>query len=405
MPKPVMPVRLPTGTSSDWMDSVPAEGLVQLLKGGLLDSGRATLAPEGRSGLNFAAQDYLGLASHPAVRAKVLSDAGQYPTDDACVRASGAATVQTLEARLAAALNLPHAVTFASGADAIRQTLAAILSPDDDVLIDFAAHSAMFETISAVRAGLHRFPTGSIEAVERRLIRLARQRRRGRSVIAVSAVSAHGSKLADLAELTALARLYDARLIVDASHDFGAMGQDGGGMMEIQGCLGRVDIVVGSLAKCFGADGGFAAFRDPGLDHALRQDAEPLPPMNASVLLAAAEIAFGPEGRRRRRNLHGISLRLRNHLMADGARVIGGASPLVPVLLPAKTALPRTALLESAGPQVNLLQAPIVPLHAPRWRIQLNALHGPADIDDLAELIRDVSRAFDRTPARLPVAV
>ena len=65
-------------------------------------------------------------------------------------------------------------------------------------------------------------------------------------------------------------------------------------------------------------------------------------------------------------------------------------------IMPALTALPRTALLESAGPRVSLLQAPTVPLHAPRWRIQLTADHSPADIDDLAELIRDVTRAFDR---------
>ncbi|MGB3251212.1 MAG: hypothetical protein WBB13_18825, partial [Tabrizicola sp.] len=91
-----------------------------------------------------------------------------------------------------------------------------------------------------------------------------------------------------------------------------------------------------------------------------------------------------------------LSLRLRNHLMADGIRPMGKASPFVPILLPLLTALPRTALLESAGPRVALLQSPTVPLHAPRWRIQLTAAHSPADIDDLAELIRDVTRAFDR---------
>ena len=81
---------------------------------------------------------------------------------------------------------------------------------------------------------------------------------------------------------------------------------------------------------------------------------------------------------------------------------MGKASPLVPVLLPAPTALARTALLESAGPLVTLLQAPSVAGHAPRWRLQLTADHSPADIDDLAELIRDVTRAFDRRPTPRP---
>lgn len=151
--------------------------------------------------------------------------------------------------------------------------------------------------------------------------------------------------------------------------------------------------------------GGSAAFRDPGFGPGIRRDARPLSAGNAGTILAAAEVAFGVEGRRLRRNLQGVSLRLRNHLMADGARVIGGAAPLVPVLLPAKTALPRTALLESAGPRVTLLQAPVVSFHAPRWRIGLNAGHGPADIDDLADLIRDVNRAFDRSRGRRRAAV
>jgi glycine C-acetyltransferase len=219
----------------------------------------------------------------------------------------------------------------------------------------------------------------------------------------VPAVSAHASRVAELDELSALARQHGATLIADVTHDLGAMAPCGGGVMEIQSCLGRVDIVLGSFAKSFAASGGFAAFRDPALKADLLQSqwrTTALSPVNASVILAALDLISGPEGKRRRRNLHGIALRLRNHLMADGVKVMGKASPFVSILLPTLTALPRTALLESAGPLVTLLQTPSVPAHAPRWRIQLTADHSPADIDDLAELIRDVSRAFDRQPVR-----
>jgi glycine C-acetyltransferase len=221
--------------------------------------------------------------------------------------------------------------------------------------------------------------------------------------IAVPAISAHGSRIADLAELTNLARHYHATLIVDVTHDLGAVGQSGGGVMEIQGCLGRADVVLGSLTQTFASPAGFAAFRNPA-DRALL--CAPTPPEaapNAVALRVALDLIQSPEGRRRRRNLHALSLRLRNHLMSDGIKVMGQASPFVPIPLPPLTALPRTALLESAGPRVTLLQAPIVPHHAPRWRIQLTAAHGPADIDDLAELIRDVTRAFSRAPERTRV--
>ncbi len=361
---------------------------------------RSARAPDGqRLGLDFATEDYLGLARHPAVLASASADSEPDHRPKDC-------PVTAPQSLLAAHLQLPAVLTFASGAEAIGETFAALLSPDDDVLVDSGAHPAMFTAILAARAGLHRFPSGSLDAAERRLLRLARQPRRGRLIVAVPAVSAAGSRVADLAGLSALTRHSGALLVADVSQDFGALGQDGGGVMELQGCLGRIDVVLGSLGKCFAVAGGFAGFRDPALAAAVRRRMTPSPlPVDADRLLTATRIVFSPEGRRLRQNLHGIALRLRNHLLADGARVLGAASPFVPILLPPATALPRTALLASAGPSVTLLQAPQVSPHAPRWRVELNARHSPADIDDLAELIRDVNRAFDRVPPRMPLAV
>jgi glycine C-acetyltransferase len=342
-----------------------------------------------RPGLDFSTQDYLSLATHPAIRAAARDPqplAAPFDMDD----------------RLAKFVQLAAAVTFASGTQAICQTLGALLRPGDEVIVDTAAHPAMVESVLQAQANLHRTPSGSAEGVERRLSRLARKPHRGRLFIAVPAVSPFGSRIADLAELTNLTRHYQATLIVDVTHDLGAMGQSGGGVMEIQGCLGRADVVLGSLAHTFASPGGFAAFRNP-TDRAKLDRAQCEASLNTGALHAALDLLESPEGRRRRRNLHGLSLRLRNHLMSDRIKVMGQASPFVPILLPPLTALPRTALLESAGPRVALLQAPQVPLHAPRWRIQLSAAHGPADIDDLAELIRDVTRAFDRVPTRARV--
>jgi glycine C-acetyltransferase len=355
----------------------------------LVSANSGWLEDAARPGLDFATQDYLSLANHPAIRA-----AAREPQP--------IAVPADLDRRLADFLQLPAAATFPSGTQAIHQTLGALLCPGDEVIVDTAAHPAMAEAVLKAQAILHRTPSGSAEGVARRLARLTRKPRCGRLFIAVPAISAHGSRIADLAELTNLARQYHATLIVDVTHDLGAMGQSGGGVMEIQGCLGRADVVLGSLAHTFGAPSGFAAFRNPA-DRAALVRTQPIAPVISRTLIAALDLIEGPEGRRRRRNLHGLSLRMRNHLMSDGIKVMGQASPFVPILLPPLTALPRTALLESAGPRVRLLQAPQVPLHAPRWRIQLSAAHGPADIDDLAELIRDVTRAFNRAPTRLRV--
>jgi glycine C-acetyltransferase len=355
-------------------------------------------------GLNYATQDYLALAAHPALRSAAMAALGQHrlcpPGTAPCLGLT--APVLALEERIAAFLQLSQAVTFPSGAEAIRATLHTLLSPGDDVIVDAGAHPAMFETVLAARARLHRSPAASLDGVERRLRRLSSRPGRGRVWVAVPAISAHGSAMADLAELSALCHSHGAGLIADVTHDLGSMAQGGGGVMEIQGCMGRIPVVIGSFAKCFGASGGFAAFHDQSLvdrlrgGHAGQWRTAALSPVNAAAILAAFDLIDSPEGRRRRRRLHGNALRLRNHLMADGLRVMGQPSPLVPVRLSPLTALPRTALLESAGPRVTLLRAPIVAAHTPRWRIQLSSDHGAADIDDLAELIRDVTRAFDR---------
>ena len=350
--------------------------------------------PPPRAGLDFATQDYLALADHPDLRAAAASMSTQGEPED---------PLPALPSRLAAFLGLSAVQCFASGTAAIRHALLSVLRPGDHAIVDAGAPQALFDAVRASGAQLHRAPSASVDGVERRLSRLARQPRQGRLLIAAPAVSSHAAGIVDLAELSTLARTYGAMLIVDATNDLGAMGPCGGGIAEIQGCAARIDVIVGSFARTFGAAGGYAAFRDPPPRPVLNV-AAPLPMLNARIILAALDLVASAEGQRRRRVLHGLSLRLRNHLQADGIKVMGKAAPFVPILLPPETALPRTALLESAGPRVRLLQAPTVPLHAPRWILQLSAARGPADIDDLAELVRDVTRTFDRTPARTKVS-
>lgn len=314
---------------------------------------------------DFATQDYLGLATHPALGAAASGTLSRHrllPSD------GPNAPALAVQQRTAALLRLPHAATFASGEQAIRATLAALLAPGDEVILDIAADPAM--TQAAILAGARpvRTPSASVEGVERRLRRLSGQRRQGRLWVAVPAISAHGAAVADLAEVSALCRLHGAGLVVDASHDLGAMGEHGGGVMELQGCLGRADVVLGSFAPSFGATGGFAAFRDPALPARLRRAgwrSPTLSPGKASAILAAFVLIDGAEGRRRRRRLHGNALRLRNHLMADGLPVMGQPAPFVPVRLPPATAQARSALLASAGPRLPLLQAPSSPATRP----------------------------------------
>lgn len=340
-------------------------------------------------GRNFAALDPL-LLSRDLVSARLSAD-----PDPAAL----------LTERLARFLSMPAVLSFASGAMAIRHVLPALLDPTDEVIIDAGADPAMFETVRHAEARLHRSPPGSLDAVERRLQRLARQPRTGRLFVMLPAIARLTSVAADLADFCTLCAAHGAILVVDASQDLGMIGQAGQGLAEVQGCLAGIDVILGDMAGTFAVPGGFAAFRDPALADRVRAHplrALPLAPAFAAMTLAALALVASPEGARRRRLLHGNALRLRNHLMADGLRVLGHPSPVVPVLLPPRKAEAHSALLRSAGVTVPLLQAPMVAGHAPRWHVRLNAGHRPADIDDLADLMRDVIRAVGR-PAKAPL--
>lgn len=306
-----------------------------------------------------------------------------------------------LEVRLANFLRLPKAVTFATRGLSIRAALGSILRAGDAVILDAACDSAMFETVSSLKAAPYRSPPGSLSAVERRLRRLSASRGAGRLWVAVPAISAQASVMAEVADLADLCQHYDAGLIVDVTQDLGATGQFGGGVMEVQGCLGRADVVLGSFSRSFGAPGGFVALRNPDLAPGLaRMQIRPLAASHEATILASLDLMESSEGQRRRRRLHGISLRLRNQLLADGVPVMGHPSPIVPVRLRPETALACTALIQSAGVTVSLLQSPAVAAHATSWCLHLTADHSPADIDSLADLIRDVTRSLARHQSR-----
>jgi glycine C-acetyltransferase len=170
------------------------------------------------------------------------------------------------------------------------------------------------------------------------------------------------------------------------------MGPKGLGVLELQGLLGRADVVVGSFAKAFGSNGGFVASRNAPFHLGLRLGAAgqsqsaALSSMQASVILAAFDLVQSPDGARRRARLLANSLRLRNRLVAEGFHVMGQPGPLVPVLLKG-TIYARAITSEVArqGVLVNLLESPLVPRHAPRWRLQLMSEHTIADIDRLSE--------------------
>lgn len=369
-----------------------------------------TEAGELVSGLDFRSADCLGLAGHPALRAVALaalrdrnSARGQWIATPGGVTETHLA----LEARVRGFLRAGQATVFPSGSEANRAALRALLRAGDHLIVDAGAHPALAEVARGIGAGVHRSPAGSVDGVERRLRRLRRAHPRAVIVVAVSAIAAMTAVRADLPALIDLCREGRALLLADLSHDLGAMGATGRGVLEIEGCLGRVDVVTASFGKCFGAAGGLVASRDPGLKAALgrglRGQTAALPAVQAAVILRAFDVIDSAAGAERRLRLMGNVQRLRNRLEGDFWPVQGLEAPFVPVRLPVEAAAGMTRAAERAGYLLDLLCAPLVAGHAPRWRIHLRADHAMAEIDSLAAALSRLRGL--QVPARRGAAV
>ncbi len=356
----------------------------------MLDRAGRTMA-----GLNFTSVDYLGLSNHDAIAAATLKAAQKLP-----LAAGGTATMTglspqllALERRVADSLGMADATVFGSGWQALQAATATLLSRGDHAIIDMNAHPGIKEGAQRAGAKVHTYPHASLEGVERRLSRLRRAEPQAGILVATSALFPTTATIPDLLGLVDLCAAYKATLMVDVAHDYGTMGVKGLGVLEAQSLIGRVDVVVGSFAKTFGSNGGFVTSHNPSFQLALRlggagqSRSAALSPLQAAVILAAFEIVFSPEGARRRTRLMANALRLRNRLVVEGFHVLGQPAPLVSVVFEGQLfARAITAEAARRGVLVNLLEAPHVPLHVPRWRLQLMSEHTMADIDRLAEV-------------------
>lgn len=187
--------------------------------------------------------------------------------------------------------------------------------------------------------------------------------------------------------------------MVDVAHDLGCIGPTGRGILELQGMVGRIDLVMGSFSKTFASNGGFVATNNPALKLALRYNCGPLTftnalsPIQAAVVLEALDIVRSPEGADRRESLMANILELRGSLGGAGFKLLGRPSAIVPVILgdsAASRLTTRYAL--AAGGIVNLVEHPAVSRNTCRWRLQVMADHKPRDIERFVRIAVDARK-------------
>ena len=358
----------------------------------------ADISVGGRRVLNFCANNYLGLSSHPAVIA-----AAHAALDD---RGFGMSSVRficgtqdrhkQLEQRLAAFVGLDDAILYSSCFDANGGLFETLLGPEDAIISDALNHASIIDGVRLCKADRHRYPNDDLDQLETLLKQTQSARLR---LIATDGVFSMDGNIARVKDICDLADKYGAMVHVDDSHATGFVGPTGRGSHEHAGALGRVDIITSTLGKALGgAAGGFTAAR-PEIVELLRNRSRPylfsnsVPPPIVAASLAVMDLLTGTDDLLARLNSN--TRRFRDGMTAAGFAIKPGVHPIVPVMLgDARLASEFAAKMLDEGIYVVGFSYPVVPQGAARIRVQLSAGHEPQHVEHAITAFTKVGKAL-----------
>jgi glycine C-acetyltransferase len=348
----------------------------------------------GRSfhGVNFASQDYLSLASHPAIKAAAVAAIGEYGVHSAGSAAFLGNTRYSiaLQRSISEFLQLEHAVLYPTGWAAGYGVIKGLVRADDHVVIDGLAHACLQDGAAAATRNVHLHGHLNIHSVRRHLNRIRARDTSNAILVVTESLFSMDSDTPDIAALQDLCHEFDARLMVDVAHDLGNLGKDGRGHIGMQGMLGKVDIVMGSFSKTFASNGGFVACNSAAVKEYLRYFgssgtfSNALSPVQAAIVLKAFEIVRSEEGESLRAALIDNVLYVRAELQRAAIEVVGDPSAIVSAKV-GDEGLARlvSRRLPFLGVVANLVEFPAVAKGSARFRLQLMAKHSRENIDDL----------------------
>ncbi len=343
----------------------------------------------GRTVLNFCANNYLGLSSHPEViaAAKEAVDRWGYGLSSVRFICGTQQLHKQLEAGISEFLGTEDTILYSSCFDANGGLFETILSEPDAVISDSLNHASIIDGIRLCKAQRFRYENNDMADLEEKLKQAASARFR---MIATDGVFSMDGYLANLPEICRLADKYDAMVMVDDSHAVGFMGANGRGTHEHHKVMGRVDIITGTLGKALGgASGGYTSGRKEIIEY-LRQRSRPylfsntLAPSIAAASLKVLEL-LSRSGELRQR-LHANTAYFRQQMARNGFSILPGEHPIVPIMLgDARVAQEMAARMLEEGIYVVGFSYPVVPQGKARIRTQISAAHSRADLDRAIE--------------------
>ncbi|MDM9384815.1 8-amino-7-oxononanoate synthase [Chlorogloeopsis sp. ULAP01] len=354
----------------------------------------ATVLLEGREVINFASNDYLGLAGDERLIAAATAATQEFGTGSTGSRLlSGHRKLhRELEEAIASLKQTEDALVFSSGYLANLGTITALVGKRDLILADQYNHSSLKNGAILSSATIIEFPHCDISALKNELQRVRQDYRR--CLIVTDSVFSMDGDLCPLPVLLELAEEFSCMLLVDEAHATGVMGKTGAGCVEHFGCTGRQLIQIGTLSKALGSLGGYVAGSTTLIDF-LRNRAPTwiyttaLSPADAAAALAAIDVVQKEPQRHAQLwyNVAQLKELIQKHL--PNQRLLPSQSPILCLQLPsAADALQAAQYLKSAGIFAPAIRPPTVPTS--RIRISVMATHKAAHIEKLIQSLHSL---------------
>ena len=342
---------------------------------------------DGRHVINFCANNYLGLANHPALIEAAKKGMDSHGFGMASVRfiCGTQDSHKQLEQRLAEFLGMEDSILYSSCFDANGGLFETLLGPEDAIISDALNHASIIDGVRLCKAKRYRYANNDMTELRAQL-EMAKADGARHILIATDGAFSMDGVIADLKSVCDLADEYGALVMVDDSHAVGFVGENGRGTHEYCEVMGRVDIITGTLGKALGgASGGYTAGRKEVIEW-LRQRSRPYlfsnslaPAIVAASIKVLELLADGDELRNR---LWSNARLFREKMSAAGFTLAGADHAIIPVMLgDAKLAQEFANELLKEGIYVTGFFFPVVPKGQARIRTQMSADHTPEQIE------------------------
>ena len=352
---------------------------------------------DGRRLLNFCANNYLGLANHPRLRAAAKTAIDNMGVGPGAVRTIAGTTALhvELEERLAAFKHAEACITFQSGFTANLATIPALTGDGDLIFSDELNHASIIDASRLSKARVVRYAHNDVADLRRKIAENAGFRR---GLIVTDGVFSMDGDIAPLDALVEVAEEHGLILMVDDAHGEGVLGRGGRGIVDHFGLHGRVHIEVGTLSKAFGVVGGLVAGRKPIIDW-LRQRGRPF---LFSSAMTAPDVAACIEGVKLLEESDELVTRLWENarILREGMQQLGfdtghSQTPIVPLMLgEAPLAQQFSRALLDQGLFAMAIGYPTVPLGKARIRVMNSAAHSQTDLEQALDIFERVGRTL-----------